>query len=137
MFRVALLVALVAGCTADPGASAFKAATDEDAGHVVAAFLDGAQAKDVARVAAQVCDDDKGKAAAAVAGPLAITGYSITRIEPAWVGGEPYFKVDVDLVKGAAHDGRSLAVRARDGCVDRLLGEPLETARQPSGEIAL
>jgi hypothetical protein len=72
-----------------------------------------------------------------VNGPLKIDGYDITRVEPAWVGSEPYFRVDVALKKGDAIDKRSLSVRAREGCVDRLLGEPVESAKPADGEIEL
>ena len=107
---------------------------------MVRAFLDAAQGGDADHVASLVCDtgaDAKTRAAAAVKGPLAITGYEITRVEPAWVGAEPYYRVDVVLKKATASDRRSLSVRAREGCVDRLLGEPVESARKDTGEISL
>ena len=131
MFRALLLTLLGAACTSEPGASPFKAATDRDAERVVQELLDAAKAKDTAGVAAHVCapgDDAKN---------LAIQSYLIMRVEPAWVGGEPYYRVDVDLERASGHDERSFAVRAREGCVDRLLGEPIESARQRSGEISL
>src|SRR4051812_25626723 len=81
------LLLLAASCSSDPSASAFKVATDKDAEKVVRAFLDAAQAGDAKKVAERVCQGGD-QASAAVAGPLKITGYRITRIEPAWVGAE-------------------------------------------------
>ena len=138
---VAAVVLLVAACAPpQESASAFRAPSDRAAESVVRAFLDAAKAGDAPRAAERLCDhggDAPAKATAALAGPLRIQGYAVTRVEPAWVGAEPYFRVDVELTKASGQDARSLAVRAREGCVDRLWGEPVEAAKRPAGEIAL
>lgn len=140
MRALLVLVFLAAGCSAKDGHPAFRAASDAEAQEVVRAFLDAAVAGDAEHVASHVCDtgpEAKERAMAAVKGPLLIKGYEVTRVEPAWVGAEPYYRVDVALKKAAGTDRRSLSVRAREGCVDRLLGEPVESARKESGEISL
>jgi hypothetical protein len=124
--------ATAAACTSQPTSSSFKVATDAEAESIVRAFLD-AEARGLT---AEVCDTK------AVSSPraahLTLVSYQILAVEPAWSGAEPYYRVDVDLAKD---DGRkeslSLSVRAREGCVDRLLGVPVEPARPGSGEIAL
>lgn len=135
---LALAMACVPESTAPP---ALKAASAEQATGVVRAFLDAAKASDAGKVAAQMCGapaDTQERARAALAGPLRIHGYDVTRVEPAWVGAEPYFRVDVTLHKPSEADTRSLSVRAREGCVDRLLGEPVEGAKRPDpAEISL
>lgn len=121
------LVLFFASCTSQPTASSFKAATDADAESIVRAFLD-AEARGTT---ADVCD-------AKAAAHLTLTSYQILLVEPAWSGAEPYYRVDVDLEKAdGGKESLSLSVRAREGCVDRLLGVPVERARPGSGEIAL
>jgi hypothetical protein len=138
MRLLALVVPLLAlSCSEGTPKSAFKAATDKEAETVVRDFLDAAHKGDAKSVAEKVCDGGEDRAAAAVNGPLKIDGYDITHVEPAWVGSEPYFRVDVALKKASGVDARSLSVRAREGCVDRLLGEPVERAKPGDGEIAL
>lgn len=140
--KVACAVALGAGCVPESTAPPpLRAASADQATDVVRALLDGAKAGDGARVAAQMCgarDDAQARATAALAGPLRIQSYDVARVEPAWVGAEPYFRVDVTLHRPTEADARSLSVRAREGCVDRLLGEPVEGAKRPDmGEISL
>jgi hypothetical protein len=149
MHRLALpfLTALAACTPASQSSPALKAATEDAAVHVVRAFLDAAQAGDATQVAARMCgapSDALARATAALQGPLRIHGYEVTRVEPAWVGAEPYHRVEVTLRRAAPEgakkdvDARSLSVRAREGCVDRLLGEPIEGAKPPDlGEISL
>lgn len=133
-----LAVACVPESTAPP---VLKAASAEQAINVVRALLDAAKASDAGRLAAHMCgarEDTQERAKAALAGPLRIQGYDLTRVEPAWVGAEPYFRIDVTLQKASEADRRSLSVRAREGCVDRLLGEPVEGAKRPDpAEISL
>lgn len=134
--RLAFIVSAAvcaAACNAPAAAPSFKAATDQEAFAVVRGFLDAAKAGDAKAVAARACDG--GRATAAVEGK--IESYEVTRVEPAWVGAEPYFRVDVVLKKAGGVDKRSLSVRAREGCVDRLLGEPVESAKPADGEIEL
>lgn len=141
-----LVVALLAvggggaGCTLpDDGGSPFRAGSDAAALDVVRGVLEAAQAKDERELLARLCDKspaEQARLAAALGGH--VDGYEIVRVEPAWVGAEPYFRVDVSLQHGGQTEERSLSVRVRDGCVDRLLGEPVEQARPPGpGEIAL
>ena len=134
--------AAVMGCAPESTAPPpLQAASAERAKDVVRLFLDAAKAGDAARVASQMCgarEDALTRAQAALAGPLRIQGYDVARVEPAWVGAEPYFRVDVTLHKPTEADARSLSVRARDGCVDRLLGEAVEGAKRPDmSEIEL
>ncbi len=136
---VAAVIVLTAGCSAANGKSALKAATGVQAEAVVRAFLDAAVAGDKKSLAAHVCDGHEQRAEAAVLGPQKIERYAVKKVEPAWVGSEPYFRVDVTLTRVGATGGaddRSLSVRAREGCIDRLLGEPLP-AKRADGEIAL
>ena len=136
------LAAGATGCVPESTAPPpLRAASAEAATDVVRLFLDAAKAGDAPRVAAQMCgarDDALVRAQGALAGPLRIQSYDVARVEPAWVGAEPYFRVEVTLHKATEADARSLSVRAREGCVDRLLGEAIEGAKRPDmGEISL
>jgi hypothetical protein len=144
MNRLVVMLALgcAMGCVPESTAPPpLQAASAEQATDVVRLLLDAAKAGDAARVAAQMCgarEAAQERATAALAGPLRIQGYDVARVEPAWVGAEPYFRVDVTLHKPSEADARSLSVRAREGCVDRLLGEPVGGAKRPDvNEIAL
>jgi hypothetical protein len=136
------LVVCAAACTQQEGtASAFQAPSDKAALEVVKSFLDAARARDVEGVRRRLCDATPGageRTAQALSGPLAIDGWEVVRVEPAWAGAEPYFRVDVTLKRGDNSELRALSVRAREACVDRLLGEPVDPARGPDpGEIEL
>lgn len=95
---------------------------------LVRALLDEATAK-VAPTG--LCDMTSAGMARAVAAIGMIDRYSVDHVEPAWVGAEPYFRVDVTLIRTAGDDRRSVAVRAREGCVERLWGAPLPAAQRP------
>ena len=45
---------------------------------------------------------------------------AVLRVEPAWVGAEPFFFVEVGAADGSWRHG--LGVRVRDGCLDRAVG---------------
>ncbi len=82
---------------------------------------------DVDVVVARFCDvsADGLRRARAVVGPAAgKTGLRVRRIEPAWVGKEPFFYVEVGEHDVGLGDGwvHGLAVRVRDGCIDRAVG---------------
>lgn len=137
---VLVLLALSPACTLpEDDGSPFRAGSGAAALDVVRAVLDAAQAKNERELMSRLCD--KSPAARTALGSALgeqLDGYEIMRVEPAWVGAEPYFRVDVALEHGGHAEARSLSVRAREGCVDRLLGEPVEAARPPEpGEIAL
>src|SRR5690606_6384190 len=106
----------------------FRAASAPEAERVVRAFLDAMRAKDARAASQRLC------------GPISpltddVGDYDVVRVEPGWVGTEPYFRVDVALAKGAPP--KSLSVRARTACIDRVLGEPAiergSLERSPSG----
>lgn len=139
---VAAMLLLSGACVPESTAPPpLKAASADVATDVVREFLTAAQAGDEVRVAEKMCgsrDDARERAKTALAGPLRIQGFDVARTEPAWVGAEPYFRVEVTLQRSTEVDPRSLSVRAREGCVDRLLGEPVEGAKRPDpGEISL
>lgn len=141
--RTALAFALVLSSCARPASEAppLKAASADAAGAVVRALLDAAQAGDATRVAGHMCGaraDALARATVALGGALAIEGYLVAVVEPAWVGAEPYFKVEVTLKRLGQSHARSLSVRAREGCVDRSLGDEVFKASRPDPqEIAL
>lgn len=142
MRSLALVVLVAAACTPESRSTPpLQAASQDAAVDVVRAFLDAAKAGDTAKVAGRMCGpsgDALTRATVALRGPLHIQGYEVARVEPAWVGAEPYFRVEVTLHRATEVDPRSLSVRARDGCVDRLLGEPVVGAKRPDpGEISL
>lgn len=142
MRSLALVVLVVASCAPESKTPPpLKAASGTAAVDVVRAFLEAAKAGDANKVAAHMCGapaDATARAATALQGPLRIHGYEVAAVEPAWVGAEPYFRVEVTLLRAAESDARSLSVRAREGCVDRLLGEPVVGAKRPDpGEISL
>ena len=102
---------------------------------LVRGLLDEAAAKVTPHGLCDMSGEGKARAAAAIG---MIDGYSIDHVEPAWVGAEPYFRVDVTLRRAAREERRSVAVRAREGCVERLWGAPLPAAMRPEAdEVAL
>lgn len=141
--RLLALVALLAvSCTRESGAPpTLKAASETAAVEVVRAFLDAAQAGDAAQVAGKLCGapgDALAHATAALGGPLRIRAYQIDLVEPAWIGAEPYFRVEVTLRRTSDSEPRALSVRAREGCIDRLLGDPVVGAKRADpNEISL
>ena len=85
-----------------------------------------------------LCDATEGGQERATAAIGQLQGYSIDHLEPAWIGAEPYFRVDVTLRRLAGEERRSVAVRVREGCVERLWGAPLPAAIRPEpSELSL
>jgi hypothetical protein len=121
------------GCTAASGeGSSFHAASDGASRAVVVALLEAARQADLEGMAARHCEPsavERTRAELSLEG--ADRSFEILRTEPAWAAAEPYFRVDVRLTRGGAAEDISLAVRARDACVDRLLGVPLAPAAIP------
>lgn len=132
----ALLVALLpAACQPVQPAPTLRTASAPDAQALVRGLLDEATAKVAPHELCDMSAEGKARAAAAIG---MIDGYSIDHVEPAWVGAEPYFRVDVTLRRAAGEERRSVAVRAREGCVERLWGAPLPAAKRPEpDEVAL
>ena len=143
--RLALIIALVvavASCTPPPPPPPpLKAASADQAGDIVRAFLDAAKAGDAALTAERMCGaqaDARERAATALAGPLRITSYDIARIEPAWVGAEPYFRVDVTLHKPSLLTlARSRCARARGASIGCRVSLSRGAKRPDVGEISL
>ena len=80
-------------------------------------------AGDLPRVLSRFCDasDDGQRRTRDLLQPALRRGdLTVRRVEPAWVGAEPYFLVEVATGDGAWQHG--LGVRVRDGCVDRAVG---------------
>ena len=150
MRSLALMVLLAASCTASCKSEGrrpppLQAASQDAAVDVVRVFLDAAKEGNAAKVAGLICrppgpqgSEAMERASLALQGPLRIQGYDIAKVEPAWVGAEPYFRIEVLLRRDSETDPRSLSVRARQGCIDRLLGEPVVSATPPDpSEISL
>lgn len=114
---------------------ALKAGSAGAAEQVVREVLDAAVARSDLR---GLCDTSAPGTARAAAAIGALSAYSVDHVEPAWVGAEPYFRVDVTLRRADTEERRSVAVRAREGCVERLWGAPLPPALRPEeGEVSL
>lgn len=129
------LLLLAFGCQPALPSSALQAGSAPAAERVVREVLDAAVARGSLR---GLCDQSPPGTARAAAAIGALSAYSIDHVEPAWVGAEPYFRVDVTLRRADAEERRSVAVRAREGCVERLWGAPLPTALRPEeGELSL
>jgi len=78
---------------------------------------------DEAAVLARFCDtsDDGLARARELLRPALRRGdLLVERVEPAWVGAEPYFLVEVRAGDDSWRHG--FGVRARDGCLDRAVG---------------
>ena len=139
---VPVLVSMLVACSAEGRSTPpLRAASAAAAADVVTALLEAAKTGSATEVARHMCGapaDAASRATAALAGPLRIQSFQIAHVEPAWVGAEPYFRVEVTLHRASEIDPRSLSVRAREGCVDRLLGEPVVGAKRPDPtEISL
>lgn len=126
---------MVAACQPAVPSSALRAGSAPAAERVVREVLDASQARASPR---GLCDTSAEGVARASAALGALSGYSVDHVEPAWVGAEPYFRVDVTLKRPDGEERRSVAVRAREGCVERLWGAPLPVAVRPEeGELSL
>ncbi len=117
-----------AACQPVQPAPTLRTASAPAAEALVRALLDEATAKVAPTGLCDMTGDGKARAAASIG---MIDGYTVDHSEPAWVGAEPYFRVDVTLRRAAGEERRSVAVRAREGCVERLWGAPLPAAQRP------
>jgi hypothetical protein len=139
MFRIPLmrsiaLLALLSACSAPPPTPALKTPSAVSARALASSLLDAIQRRDLGTASGLLCSADRARVEAFGT----VGGYTIDNVEAAWVGSEPYFRVDVTLDKDGAKDRRSLAIRARDGCVERTGGTPVGGAAPPEpGEISL
>ncbi len=92
---------------------------------------------DVVRRFCDVSPDGLRKASELLAPAEGRPGLRVRRVEPAWVGKEPFFYVEVgDRDVGDAEAGwvHGLGVRVRDGCLDRAVGAS-HTAATPATAI--
>jgi hypothetical protein len=121
---MAVVVTLGPGCTRGAGdARDLAAASDGQARAVVedvlAAVVRGADAQALARFCDQSADARQ-RAHDLLAPARQRSGLAILRVEPAWVGAEPFFFVEVGDATGDWRHG--FGVRVRDGCLDRAVG---------------
>lgn len=137
LWTTGALLLLLAGAACQPAAPSptLRAGSVPAAERLVTELLDAS----VARAGPKgLCDATAQGASRAAAAIGELTGYHVDKVEPAWVGAEPYFRVDVTLKRAAGEERRSVAVRAREGCVERLWGAPLPAAIRPDeGELSL
>ncbi len=122
----AVLVSVVAttGCMRGSGdARDLAVASDARARAVVDAALADLGRGDLAATVGRFCDvTDEGRQRASelLAPALRHRDLVVWRVEPAWVGAEPFFFVEVGSRDGGWRHG--LGVRVRDGCLDRAVG---------------
>ena len=123
------IVVFGAGCPPQDGdAKDLAVWSGSEAKKVVEHSLADLERGDVDVVVSRFCDvsADGLRRARAIVGPAAgKAGLRVRRVEPAWVGKEPFFYVEVgDHDVGSAEGGwvHGLAVRVRDGCIDRAVG---------------
>ncbi len=125
----------MAGCQPVEPSPSLRVRSAPAAEVLVHEVLDAVVARSALRGLCDASDEGHARAAAAIG---QLQGYSIDHVEPAWVGAEPYFRVDVTLRRLAGEERRSVAVRAREGCVERLWGAPLPAAIRPEpNELSL
>ncbi|MBI1945154.1 MAG: hypothetical protein HYS27_05630 [Deltaproteobacteria bacterium] len=125
----------LSSCQPVAPAPTLRAASAPAAEAVVRTLLDAATAKTAPEGLCDTSEAGQGRAVTAIG---VIDGYSVDHVEPAWVGAEPYFRVDVTLRRADGEERRSVAVRAREGCVERLWGAPLPAAMRPEpDEVSL
>jgi len=117
-------VMAIAGCMRGSGdARDLAVASDDRARAVVDAALADLGRGDVAATLGRFCDvTDAGRQRASelLAPALRRRDLVVWRVEPAWVGAEPFFFVEVGSRDGGWRHG--LGVRVRDGCLDRAVG---------------
>jgi hypothetical protein len=127
-----VVLALIGGCTRSTGdARDLAVASDTAARAAVDAALEDIARGDEAGALARFCDtsDDGVARALALLRPALRRGdLRVHNVEPAWVGAEPYFAVQVRTLDGTWEHG--FGVRARDGCLDRAVGA---SAPRPAG----
>ncbi|MBM4279516.1 MAG: hypothetical protein FJ137_01715 [Deltaproteobacteria bacterium] len=119
-----VVVAAGGACTRSVGdARDLAVSSDVAARAVFAAALAALARGDEAAVLARFCDtsDDGLARARELLRPALRRGdLLVERVEPAWVGAEPYFLVEVRAGDDSWRHG--FGVRARDGCLDRAVG---------------
>ena len=117
-------VLAVVGCMRGTGdARELAVSSDAAARAAVDAALRDVASGDVSAAVARFCDQgaDGQQRTRELLSPVLRRGdLSIRRVEPAWVGAEPYFFVEVKAADGGWQHG--FGVRVRDGCVDRAVG---------------
>jgi hypothetical protein len=126
--RILVVAALVAasaiGCTRGAGDAHDLAVSSADAARdVVAVALRDVARGDITAVLSRFCDasTDGRERTRDVLQPILGRGdLTVNRVEPAWVGAEPYFFVEVKAEDGGWLHG--FGVRVRDGCLDRAVG---------------
>jgi len=127
---VVVLVALLGGgCPPRDGdAKDLVVWSNTEARRVVELSLKDLEGGDTDVVTARFCDvsaDGVRRARQLLAPAAGRTGLRVRRVEPAWVGKEPFFYVEVgdhDVDDAAAGWVHGLGVRVRDGCLDRAVG---------------
>lgn len=120
------LLALLAGCPPHDGDARDLAVwSTTEATRVVDEQLRFLANNNVDRVLARFCDQSPAalEKSRALLLPHTGSGLRVRHVEPAWVGKEPWFAVEV-----GDHDGdgpgfvHTIGVRVRDGCLDRAVG---------------
>ena len=149
--RIALVFALA--CTSacarpvSPAPSALAVPSDDEARAFVERFFTSYAAGDVEAALSFLCEQDAPsrnlhraflERSTRGGSPFHATRFSVRAVEPAWHLAEPYFHVTVAFPRSAEpgeifHDYR---VRAREGCLEQLLGAlpPRHGARSSEGE---
>lgn len=129
-----LLVSLVSGCTqAVPTSSPFRAGSDAAAEEVVRGLLEDVLARNAAGVARGLCRAGSNWTAAGLEDGL--EGWRVLAVEPSWAGAEPWFRVEAILRRHGVDEQRAFAVRAREGCVERVLGAPMAADGRPEPRL--
>jgi hypothetical protein len=121
---VLVTVGASAACTRSSGdARDLAVSSDVAARAAFAAALAALARGDEAAVLARFCDTSEeglARARELLRPALRRGDLVIERVEPAWVGADPYFYVEVRAGDDSWRHG--FGVRARDGCLDRAVG---------------
>jgi hypothetical protein len=134
---VALLGAGVcSGCPSQAGdARDLAVSSDARARVVVDEALAALRGGRLDEVLGRFCDQGEGGLARARAVLTPAVGRGdvvIRRVEPAWVGAEPFFYVEVGSPDGAFEHG--LGVQVKTGCLERAVGAPEAAAETPDDD---
>jgi hypothetical protein len=123
---VAAALALLAGCPPHDGDARDLAVwSTAEATRVVDEHLRLLEKGELDRVLGRFCDQSPAaiEKSRALLQPHTQPGLRVRHVEPAWVGKEPWFAVEI-----GDHDGdgpgfvHTIGVRVRDGCLDRAVG---------------